>query len=535
MPFDKENLWRPNIKQEKFLALPDSIREAGYLGGAGSGKSELLLMLPIVRGWYKNSKFKQVFLRRSFPELRNEIVPRSREIYKRFGATFNKTDMCWSFPSGALIFLGHCENESDAYNFDSMEINLFTPDEVTSLTEFMYLYIGFTRVRTNDKELPAIIRCAGMPGGIGHSWVKKRFVDPYPSGNKKVIGKGGNSRIMIVATLADNKEHIDPAYSQSLEALPEAEKNAKKYGDWNAYSGQVFDEFRDRQYPDEPPNAIHIIPEFTIPTWWPKIVAIDWGFSAMCSIGFGAISPNKKLYVYRHLMFYGKKIEEWCSSLKPFVDKEQPSDIVICHSAGQNRGDPHTILQQVEEALGTSVRLGERDRIGGKMLLHEYLRWRTKPIPINESGKFNNELASWLLRNKGLESYNDYLKSFNPSNEIEDIPRLQFFDTEDVRVICDAIKACVYEKSGKDGKKQEDVAEFNGDDPYDQLRMLLHAADAFFNVAGDIQNRLARTDAIVEQLARTGDQTNYYRNMRSIENRELIAPLKRYHGSRHVN
>src|SRR6185436_18264890 len=106
---------------------------------------------------------------------------RSREIYRKFGADFNKSDMTWTFPrhdqfgsgskpDGAMIFLGHCETEEDAHHYDSMEINVFSPDEMTSLSEFIYLYIGMTRVRTSDPTLPAIIRAAGMPGGIGHNF-----------------------------------------------------------------------------------------------------------------------------------------------------------------------------------------------------------------------------------------------------------------------------------------------------------------------------------------------------------------------------
>src|SRR5678816_1861844 len=152
------NEWKPSRKQEQFLAIPPSIKEAAFLGGAGSGKSNLLLYYAIVHRWHENPKFKQVFLRRTFPELRNEIVPRSKELYTKFGATFNKTEMIWTFPSGAMIMLGHCENEDDVHQYDSMEINLFTPDEITSFTEFMYLYIGFTRVRSGDPNLPAIIR-----------------------------------------------------------------------------------------------------------------------------------------------------------------------------------------------------------------------------------------------------------------------------------------------------------------------------------------------------------------------------------------
>ena len=184
MAFDK-GFWKPNRKQEQFLSLPTTIFEALYGGGNASGKSDVLLVYGLIHRWHENPRFKQVFMRITFPELRNEIVPRSREIYPKFGATFNKTDMAWTFPrpdelggtgarTGAMIFLAHCEEENDVHKYDSMEINLYTPDEITTFTEYIYLHIGFTRVRTSDKNLPAIIRAAGMPGGIGHTFTKKR-------------------------------------------------------------------------------------------------------------------------------------------------------------------------------------------------------------------------------------------------------------------------------------------------------------------------------------------------------------------------
>ena len=192
-----------------------------------------------------------------------------------------------------MIFLGHCENEDDVHKYDSMQINLFTPDELTSFTEWIYLYIGFQRVRSPVPELPAIIRAAGMPGGIGHTWTYKRFIKPAPSGGKLIVGRGGNKRIYIHSTLEDNK-HIDPTYRQSLQGITiDAERKAKLHGDWEAYQGQVFDEFRDHKFEDEPPNAIHVVPSFQIPKWWPKIVIGDWGFRAMTWIGYGAISPTR--------------------------------------------------------------------------------------------------------------------------------------------------------------------------------------------------------------------------------------------------
>ena len=204
MPFipdlDNKVKWEPNPKQEAFLELPFEIKEALYGGGAGSGKTDVLLMYGICHGLHRNPLFKQVYMRRTRPDMKKEVVMRTRELYAPFGATYNGTDMIWTFPrpdqygsgmpnSGAQIFLAHCEEEKDVHNFDSMEISLFTPDELTNCTDYIYLYIGFERNRApKGSGLPAIIRAAGMPGGVGHTFVKKRFIDPYPKGGQIVKG-----------------------------------------------------------------------------------------------------------------------------------------------------------------------------------------------------------------------------------------------------------------------------------------------------------------------------------------------------------
>jgi len=546
MPFNAKLEWIPNPKQARFIAIPFSVKEAVLGGGAGLGKTELLLMLPIIWGFHEHPKFKQVLMRRTTKQLKKEVVPRSQDIYPKFGAVWNDTDMVWTFPrpdefggtgkrSGARVFLGHCEHEKNVHDYDSMEINLYTPDEIQSLTEYIYRYIGFTRVRSSDPDLPAIIRGTGMPGDIGHTFVKRRFVDPYPKGGKIIVSPSGLKRVYIHATLLDNP-HIDPTYKASLEDLPEAEKQAKLYGSWDAYLGQVFDEFRDKHYADEPANALHVIEPFNIPTWWPKIVAIDWGHKAKCSVGWGAISPNKKLYIYRHQYWYGKKISEWGPEVKYFIDKDQPADIVICHSANQHRGDPHTILEQVSEILGTSIRLGERDRLGGKMLVHEYLRWRERPKLETVVGEFDPEVAAWIYRNKSKAEYDLYVSMYNKLEEKEDIPRLLFFKDDAVQLICNSVKSCTYPKAQKDGKAIEDVAEFDGDDEYDMLRMLLHSADQFFDVAKDASNKLEKTNMMMEMLKDTNDVSAFYRNMRSMEELESLAErgIKMFHhGRRH--
>jgi hypothetical protein len=544
--------WKPNPKQALFLSIPWSIKEALYGGGAGSGKSDLLLMYGIVHRLYLNPRYKQVLMRRTHADLKKEIVPRSRDIYPKFGATFNGTDMIWTFPrpdqygsgmrnAGATIHLGHCENEKDVHNYDSMEISVFSPDEVTLLTEYIYLYVGFERTRApKGSGLPSVIRGAGMPGGIGHSFIKRRLIDPYKPGGKIIVGKGGNKRIYIHSTQKDNKDHIDPTYEQSLQGRPEAERKAKLEGDWDAYLGLVFEEFRDKRYHDEPENALHVIEPFDIPSWWPRIVVGDWGYAAMCWIGFAAISPTKRVYVYRELYWFKTDIEIWAPIVKDFIDKEHPRMVQFCQSAGQHKGD-HTIQEQIETALGRPIDLTTNSagsRVSGKMLLHEYLRWKPRPIiPPDEMPVYDEARASWLLRNKGLEEYKAYLSIFDPVEPETNIPKLQIFrcaeDQHDGHPNCcpmliEAIKAANYDDK-KEDKAAEDVKEFNGDDPYDGIRYICKAADQYFETAADEFKMIQQQAAIIAKLENDKDFTAFYRNQRTLESSNQSMMVRRFH------
>lgn len=532
------NEWKPTPPQALFASLPWSIKEAFFGGGVGGGKSDLLLVLPLLLQLHLNPRFKQLFTRRTHAELKKEIVPRSREIYSKFGATFNGSDMVWTFPrpdqvgsgrmgnQGANIFLGHIEHEKDVAKYDSMEINLFTPDELTSHTEYMYVYIALTRVRTSDPTLPAIIRGAGMPGGVGHTFVYKRFVKPAEKGNTIIIGRAGVKRFYVHATLFDNP-YIDPEYKNSILALPEAEKRAK-LGDWNAFQGQVFDEFRDVRYPDEPENALHVIEDIGIPDWWPRIVVGDWGFAAMTWIGFAAISPTGRVYLYRELTWVKTDIEIWAPIVKEFIDRENVKLVKFCQSAGQDRGQTHTIQEQISSALERPVELTSNkagSRIAGKMIVHEYLRWKQKPVvPETEKPEYSEFHAMWLERNKGHEAYLSYMEMFRPPEVEVNIPKLQIFKS--CPIVIEAIKACSYDK-----KKVEDIAEFDGDDPIDGLRYLVDAASNYVAGSQKEMERVQKQDHFQNLFNTSGDWTRFYRSMENLEKKTPTA-ISRYKKAR---
>ena len=307
--------WKPFSRQEQFIQLPDTIFEGLYGGAAGGGKSDCLLMLPIVRGFYKHPRFKGLILRRTFPELESEIIVRSQEWYNLAGGKYNAEKKRWNFVSGAIMQFGHMEYESDCRKYDSAEYNYIAFDELTSFTEFQYTYVAFTRCRTSSKDLPSIVRSGTNPGNIGHTWVRRRFIDPAPY-RTIIRDKLTGSKRIFIQSLVDDNPHIDTGYKDRLLLLSEAERRAKRDGDWDTFEGQVFDDFRPVRLPNEPENAIHVEEPFKIPDWWTKILAIDWGFAANTVALWGALDPQDVLHIYRSYGCNKTKIADWATTIK---------------------------------------------------------------------------------------------------------------------------------------------------------------------------------------------------------------------------
>lgn len=515
-----EKAWRPNEKgQEEVLRVPDTVFEALGGGAAGGGKTDLGIMLPPLRQFTEHPKFKGLVLRRTFPDLEKEIVPRQHEWYKPMGASYNETKKIWTFPSGAKIQNGHAEREDDVRKYDSAEYNYIDWDESTHFTKFQYLYLSISRCRSSSPDLPAIVRSFTNPGNVGHGFFKSRFVDPYPGGGRILIDKITKQKRIYIPFKGNDNPHLlvnDPGYLKRLEGLPENERRAKLLGSWDAYEGQTFSEFRIMRLESEPVNAVHVIRPFAIPDWWPRIMAIDWGFTAMTFVCWGAISPSGRLFVYRTYACTNTLIKIWASEVNKLTGDEQLEDIVICHSANQRRGEGAgtTIREQVQEAFGDkySIRLGERDRVGGKNLIHEYLRWSQRPKLSNNELRYDSELAQRLLRVRGEDAYSEYLSLFAEQPDELNLPKLQIFayspEGREAKELIDVFPACIPAVNNP-----EDVEEFPGDDSYDCIRMLVNSAQRFIDYSPEIMAQRQRQEEYINELKNTGNQTAYYLNM----------------------
>lgn len=561
--------WKATKKQRAFIQLPFEVSEAGYGGALGSGKTDVLLLLPLIYQFHENKRYRGLMVRRTFPELEQEVIQRSKEYFPSVGAVYNESKKWWKFPAGGYDRFGHIEHDKDVKKYDGSQYALERWDEATSHSKYQYEYLVYRRNRAPaGSGLPSITRWGSNPGGIGHTYFRQRFLDPYYKKNAKlgslIRDKSKGTIISFLPATATDNPHLletNPDYFKRLQNISsEAERRALILGDWYTFEGQVFEEFRLEPLPGEPLNARHVIRGFQIPHWWPKIVSIDWGYNAATFVIWWAIGPNGRVYIYRTFMAEKTKIREWTRDISKLSAGEIDNirDVRICFSATQDRGLDQTIFQQVAEALEDSnfqcgLTLGDRNRIAGKQLVHEYLRW--KPVQLGKEiiGVYSAELAARIYRQHGDTGLREYQKLFEPTPEERNLPKLQIFksspegkSTED---LTDVIPTCVYADEDEKGKK-EDVKEFNGDDAYDCLRIGLYAIRDYFSDSSAEYSKITKYNSADEQrreqiahyehLLRSGHtrlaeqimvdaQTRYYRQCEVIEkaNKEVTSVRRR--------
>ena len=272
-------------KQKKFIDAKES--EVLFGGAAGGGKSYGQMVDALLFA-LKYPGSKQLVLRRTFAELDKSLIRTSLSIFPREIYSFNSSSHTGRFKNGSVIDFGYCAAEIDVYQYQSAEYDVIRFDELTHFTESQYIYL-ISRVR-GANSYPKQIKSSTNPGGIGHSWVKARFVDPSPAG-ESFKGEDGMERIFIPSLLDDNSflAKGDPGYRLRLLALPDREKKALLYGDWNIFEGQYFTEFDPRE---------HIVSPFEIPASWRKYRTIDYGLDRLACLWI-ATSPEGICYVYR--------------------------------------------------------------------------------------------------------------------------------------------------------------------------------------------------------------------------------------------
>ena len=391
VPKEVSIIFKPNPgPQSDFLASTEE--EVLYGGAAGGGKSYAMLADPM--RYFSNPNFVGLLLRRTNDELR-ELKWESQKLYPRAfpGAKWKEKDSMWVFPSGAKFWMTYLEREDDVQRYVGQSFTWIGMDELRQYaTPFAWQFLK-SRLRTTDKQLQKhlCMRATTNPGGPGHHWVKKMFVDPQVPGksfwatdietgevlkypdtyhDQEKAGKPLFKRRFIPALLKDNPYlYEDGTYERSLHGLPEAQRRKLLDGDWSVMEGAAFSEFSPKVHTCEP---------FEIPSNWRRFRSADYGYTAPAAVLWFAIDPAyETLYVYRELYKSKMTAIDMASQVLDMELGEKISYGMLDSSVWHQRG--HNGPSIAEEMIGYGCRWrpsdrGAGSRIAGKNRLHELLK-----------------------------------------------------------------------------------------------------------------------------------------------------------------
>ena len=399
---EAEILFQPNEgPQTDFLAASET--DVLYGGAAGGGKSYAMLVDPL--RYCHRPAHRALILRRSMPELR-ELIDKSRELYpKAFpGCKFREVEKIWNFPSGAKLEFGFLERDADVYRYQGQAYSWIGFDEITHLpTEFPWNYLA-SRLRTTDSEITPYMRCTANPGGVGAHWVKKRYLDDKP--NESFIGKDGLTRKFIPARLEDNPYLAeDGRYEQMLKALPDVQRKQLLEGNWDVNEGAAFTEFD---------LDVHVITPFEVPVSWERIKGIDYGYASESACVWGTIDPSDNtLIIYTELYRKGLTGQD-LGAIITQMELEDPYSVqgVLDTAAWARTGTTGPTVGESLQKEGHKLRRADKNRIQGKIQIHEYLRLQQSGRPrlqiFNSCPNLIRELQSIPLDKSNPEDVNTH-------------------------------------------------------------------------------------------------------------------------------
>lgn len=332
-------VWRPQPRQEAFIECP--VFEVLYGGARGGGKTDAVLGEFAIHASIYGENAIGLMVRKERTQL-IETIERSRTMYGPIGCTYHEQDKMWRFPNGARLRFAYLERDQDADAYQGHSYTRIYVEEITTFPDPKPIMKLMATLRSGA-GVPCGFRATGNPGGVGHHWVKARYIDYAPNGWEIKVERFKNpwsgeiverDRVFIPSRLSENK-YLGADYVANLQMAGSANLvRAWLAGDWSVIEGAFFDNWR---------HDKHVVKPFIIPRDWMRFRAMDWGSAApfavlWCAVatddyplGNGRILPRGGIVVYR----------EWYGASAPNVGLKLTADEVANGIAQRDAGESY--------------------------------------------------------------------------------------------------------------------------------------------------------------------------------------------------
>ena len=434
-------LWQANSDfQRRFLACSARIGLAG--GGGGGGKTSALLAAAASQT--ANPRHRAAIFRKDFPSL-SHIISSSFPLFLPMRATYNKSEHCWTFPSGSTIRFCHLEDQTAIYQHAGAEYSFLGFDEAQQLpgdvvdsrgqpinSAFAYLQ---TRLRApKDSGLRLEIRCTATPLDRGMAWIKSYFRVTDSGEDVEFVDEvSGFRRCYFKSTYRDNP-NLAPDYRKMLLDLPSAQRRALLDGDWTAREGAVFSEWDWR---------VHTCERFPVPAEWDVWRGGDDGYANPAAILYLAEDEtHSRIFVIAELYERGMTPEVMAQRVLR-IDRSIPVNLY-----GETVPNDCPLSGVIDSAAFAEIGLGNESGKGSRGHIMNKLGCRWSPSPKGAGSRVQgvHEIHRRLaLKDDG---YGGLVVFRNCKNLIRTLPQMVFSKTnpEDIDQSCEehAVKALMY-------------------------------------------------------------------------------------------
>ena len=327
--------FHPNPKQVRFLKA--KAKHTAFGGARGGGKSWAIR----VKSWLLANRWpgiKILIVRRTLVELRNNHIDPMKAMLRGY-AKYNQQERKFIFPNGSTISFEFFDSDRDEFKYQGVEYDVIFIDEATQFQENWLKII--TTANRGVNEFPKRVYYTCNPGGPGHSYIKRLFVDRDFRGDENP-----EDYVFIQSLVTDNKALMEasPEYISFLKNLPPKLKRGWLYGDWNIFTGMFFEDFRNDPDHWEDRRWTHVISPFKPKSHWPVYRSFDWGYAKPFSCGWWTVDDDGT--IYRIDEMYGVEY----SGGEPVPDHgvKWPPDRVFMEIAKHEREHPYLKGKQIQ-------------------------------------------------------------------------------------------------------------------------------------------------------------------------------------------
>lgn len=358
--------YEPNAKQSLFHQ--SDADQLVYGGAKGGGKSCAIVMEALAYG-IEYPKAKVYLFRETYDDLEANLISEMKTKWPKELYSYNESKHIATLYNGTKVMFRYIRDKKDAEKYQGRSMDFVGVDELTKFDkEWIQILLSCLR---SPLGFPPRFRGTCNPGGRGHAWVKDDYVLGTNYGEKLLTDEITGGKIQFIpAQVYDNVVLMknDPNYVKRLENLPENEKRAFLYGDWDIFAGQFFGDWRKDK---------HVIQPFQVPEHWRKWRAMDWGFNDNCSIGWYTVSEDGRVYKYRQIYVREMLASAIARKVVELSEGENIRYTVAGHDCWQKRGNDHTQGESIAETFaknGVPLERADISRVIGWQRVKEYLQ-----------------------------------------------------------------------------------------------------------------------------------------------------------------